>query len=118
MDHAAAAHNPSIGRASRRSLRLPPAAVLSVGTLASGVLAYAFNLLAARSLGAEAYGQVAVLWAGMFLVSVVAFRPVEQMLSRGIAERTARGIDARPVLRSATRLAVLLVALITAVTIA
>src|SRR5262245_36966947 len=109
METAAAAHNPTIavpGR--RRSLRLPPAAMLSIGTLASGVLAYAFNLLAARALGADAYGQVAILWAAMFLVSVVAFRPVEQTLSRGIADRRARGIDARTVLTAATRLTLIL----------
>jgi O-antigen/teichoic acid export membrane protein len=119
MENTAVAQAPAAAL-TRRRLRLPVrlslgAAMLSIGTLASGVLAYAFNLLAARSLGAEAYGHVAVLWAGMFLVSVVAFRPVEQMLSRGIADRAARGIDARPVLRAGTRLALLLVALITAV---
>jgi O-antigen/teichoic acid export membrane protein len=120
MENTAVAQAPAL--AGQR--RLPPlrlslgAAMLSIGTIASGVLAYAFNLLAARSLGAEAYGQIAVLWAGMFLVSVVAFRPVEQMLSRGIADRTARGVDARPVLRAGTRLALVLVALISAVTVA
>jgi O-antigen/teichoic acid export membrane protein len=84
------------------------AAWLSVGTVASGVLAYAFNALAARTLGPEQYGPVAVLWAAVFLVSVVLFRPVEQTLSRTIADRAARGEDARPVVRSAARLAAML----------
>src|SRR3954447_2205118 len=98
----------------RLRLRVPTgAALLSIGTLASGVLAYAFNLVAARTLGAEDYGPVAVLWAAMFLVSVVLFRPVEQTLSRGIAERLARGDAARSVTRSACRLALGLVALVT-----
>src|SRR3954471_10212399 len=73
------------------------AALLSIGTLASGVLAYVFNLLAARALGPEAYGPVAVLWAAMFLVSVVLFRPAEQTLSRNIAECRAHGHDARAI---------------------
>jgi len=82
--------------------------LLSVGTLASGVLAYVFNVAAARALGATAYGPVALLWAGMFLVSVVLFRPIEQTLSQGIASRLARGEDARPMLRSVGRLTVML----------
>jgi O-antigen/teichoic acid export membrane protein len=81
------------------------AIALTIGTLSSGVLAYAFNAVAARSLGPEAYGPVAVLWAALFLVSVVLFRPIEQTLSRGISERLARGEDARQVLRSTLRLA-------------
>ena len=54
------------------------AALMSIGTLASGVLAYAFNVLAARSLGPESYGAIGALWAGMFLLAVLLFRPLEQ----------------------------------------
>ena len=43
------------------------AALLSIGTLASGILAWVFNVVAARSLGPEAYGSVAALWAGSVL---------------------------------------------------
>ena len=77
------------------------AALLSVGTLSSGILAYAFNVIAARSLGPEVYGGVGALWAGMFLVSVLLFRPVEQTLSRAISDQVARDVDARPAVRSA-----------------
>jgi O-antigen/teichoic acid export membrane protein len=77
---------------------------MSIGTLASGVLAYAFNVLAARSLGPEAFGAVGALWAGMFLVSVLLFRPVEQTLSRAVADHLARGSDARPAVRTTARL--------------
>ncbi|MDA0168655.1 oligosaccharide flippase family protein [Solirubrobacter taibaiensis] len=85
----------------RSRLRLPTgAALLSIGTLASGVLAYVFNLAAARALGPVEYGSVAVLWAAMFLVSVVLFRPAEQTLARNIAERQARGEDAMAVVRT------------------
>jgi O-antigen/teichoic acid export membrane protein len=77
--------------------------LLSVGTLASGVLAYLFNVVVARALGPADYGPIAVLWAGMFLVSVVLFRPIEQTLTRALSERAAREEDARPVIRSMGR---------------
>jgi O-antigen/teichoic acid export membrane protein len=82
------------------------AALMSVGTLASGVLAYAFNVLAARSLGPESYGAIGALWAGMFLLAVLLFRPLEQTISRAVSHQLAHGIDARPAVRSAARLAV------------
>ena len=66
----------------------------------SGVLAYAFHVLAARALGPDAYGQVAVLWAAMFLVVVIAFRPLEQTTARAISDRLARGQEVQSVLRS------------------
>lgn len=80
------------------------AAVLSLGTLASGTLAYAFNVLAARSLGPEAFGPVAILWATLFLVAVLLFRPLEQTMSRAVAERVAHGEDARGTVRAVARL--------------
>ena len=73
---------------------------LSAAMLASGVLAYAFHVLAARSLGVEAYGQVSVLWAALFLVVVLLFRPLEQTMSRGIADRLTRGVEVRTVMQS------------------
>jgi O-antigen/teichoic acid export membrane protein len=82
------------------------AALMSVGTIASGVLAYAFNVLAARSLGPESYGAIGALWAGMFLLAVMLFRPLEQTISRAVAHQLAHGADARPVVRSGARLAV------------
>jgi O-antigen/teichoic acid export membrane protein len=78
--------------------------------LGSGVLTYAFHVLAARTLGTEAYGRIAVLWAAVFLGAVVLYRPLEQTLSRAMAERLARGQDARPVLRT---IALLTIAVLT-----
>ncbi len=73
---------------------------LSLAMVASGVLTYAFQVLAARSLGPDAYGDIAVLWAAMFLMVVVLFRPVEQTMSRTIVERRAKGEETRSVVRS------------------
>ncbi len=68
--------------------------------VASGLLTYAFLVLAARTLGPEAYGQIGVLWAAMFIVAVVLFRPLEQTASRSIADRRARGEEVRSVIAS------------------
>jgi O-antigen/teichoic acid export membrane protein len=73
---------------------------LSAAMVASGVLAYAFHVVAARSLGVEAYGKVGVLWAALFLVVVLLFRPLEQTAARGIADRLARKLEVRTVMQS------------------
>jgi O-antigen/teichoic acid export membrane protein len=82
--------------------------VLSVAMVASGILTYAFHVLAARTLGADAYGQIAVLWGAMFLVAIVVFRPIEQTTSRAVADRLARGEEVRSVTRAAGSMAALL----------
>jgi O-antigen/teichoic acid export membrane protein len=76
------------------------AALLSAGTIGSGLLAYAFNVLAARALGPEAFAAVGALWAGMFLIAVLLFRPLEQTVSRTVADLVARGADARSAVRT------------------
>ncbi len=79
--------------------------LLTIGTVSAGVLAYGFNVLAARELGPKAYGAVATLWAAMFISTVVLFRPLEQTLSRNIAERSAHDVDSFPVVRAVSRMA-------------
>jgi O-antigen/teichoic acid export membrane protein len=76
------------------------AALLSIGSIASGLLAYAFNVLAARALGPEAFAAIGALWAGMFLIAVLLFRPLEQTVSRTVADLVARGADARAAIRT------------------
>ena len=98
--HAVALEAPSTPQ--ERLPALAGAWVVSASTILSGTLIYAFMVLAARVLGAEGYGQIAVLWAAMFLVVIVAFRPLEQTASRTIAERLGRGEEVRSVLRSVT----------------
>jgi O-antigen/teichoic acid export membrane protein len=75
------------------------AALLSIGTVASGVLAYVFNVIAARAMGPEGYGPVAILWVTLFLGAVLLFRPLEQTMSRAVADRVARGEDAHAPVR-------------------
>ena len=69
----------------------------------SGVLTYGFQILAARTLGSTEFGEIAVLWGGVFVVAILLFRPLEQTLSRSIAHRLARGEEVGSVLRSIGR---------------
>jgi O-antigen/teichoic acid export membrane protein len=88
--------------------------LLSIAMVASGGLTYAFHVLAARTLGTDAYGRIAVLWGAMFLVAIVLFRPIEQTLSRTTADRLARGEDTRTVLRTVGLVALALFCLVVA----
>ena len=82
-------------RPQRRGAALGGAWLLPAATIVSGVLTYAFHIVAARNLGPAAYGQIAVLWGAMFLIAIVLFRPVEQTTSRAVADRLARGEEVR-----------------------
>jgi O-antigen/teichoic acid export membrane protein len=84
----------------------------------SGVLTYAFLVVAARALGPSAYGRVGVLWGAMFIVAIVGFRPLEQTLARTISDRRSRGEEVRTVLRSVAVVVAVLVVIGAAVSAA
>lgn len=88
---------------------------VGVGLVVNGVTAYAFLALSARVLGPEAYAPLSVLWALVFLAGPGCFLPLEQEVSRALAERRAQGMASGPVLRTAAFLgagmAVVLIAL-------
>jgi O-antigen/teichoic acid export membrane protein len=84
----------------RKVAALAGAGLMSGAMFATGILAYGFQVLAARTLGAEEFGQIAVLWAALFLVAVIVFRPLEQTLARSIADRIARVEETRTVVRA------------------
>jgi O-antigen/teichoic acid export membrane protein len=62
-----------------------------VGIGVTGLVTYAFFALASHSLPKDDYGGIALLWSAVFIVVSVLYRPVEQLLSRTIADRDARG---------------------------
>jgi O-antigen/teichoic acid export membrane protein len=67
------------------------AAILSVGIGVTGLVTYAYFSLASHALSDDAYGRITLLWSAVFVVVSILYRPVEQLLSRTIAERDARG---------------------------
>jgi O-antigen/teichoic acid export membrane protein len=75
------------------------ARVLSVGIASTGLFTFAYFAVASHVLDAGPYGAISLLWAVLFVVISVIYRPVEQLLSRTIADRRARGLHGRHSLR-------------------
>ena len=79
------------------------AAILSVGIGVTGLVTYAYFSLASYALSPDEYGGITLLWSAVFITVAVLYRPVEQLLSRTIADRGARGLTgARPMRVAAT----------------
>lgn len=77
--------------------------VVGVGLLVAGLSAYGFVALSTRILGEDNYGPLGALWGLVFLAGPGLFLPLEQEVSRALAERRARGLGGAPVvLRAAT----------------
>lgn len=80
------------------------AGLLTIGVGLTGLLTYAYFLIAAHDLSKEAYGEITVLWSAVFITVSTLYRPVDQLLSRQISENIELGqTDAAPV-RIATRI--------------
>jgi len=77
------------------------AAILSLGIGATGIITFAYFSLASYSLSKEDYGHITLLWSAVFITVSVLYRPVEQLLSRTIADRDARGVHGNEHLRIA-----------------
>ena len=67
------------------------ARILSIGIASTGVLTFAYFSIASHVLGEASAKRIDVLWSVMFVIISVIYRPIEQLLSRTIAERRARG---------------------------
>ena len=66
--------------------------MLSIGIASTGVLTFAYFAIASHLLKAGPYSHLDVLWSVMFVIICVIYRPVEQLLSRTIADHEARGL--------------------------
>jgi O-antigen/teichoic acid export membrane protein len=77
------------------------AAILSVGIGTTGLITYAYFSLASHTLSESDYGGITLLWSAIFITVSILYRPVEQLLSRTIADREARGRGGREHLRVA-----------------
>lgn len=80
------------------------AGLLSVALALGGLSTYGFFALAAHALDREDYGLIVVLWTVQFVAISILFRPVEQLLSRTVAELEERGQATRRALSVATQI--------------
>jgi len=78
------------------------ARILTIGIASTGIFSFLYLALASRSLSSDAYGRVSLMWSVMFVILSVIYRPIEQLLSRTIAERRARGLEGHPLRVPAT----------------
>jgi O-antigen/teichoic acid export membrane protein len=67
------------------------ASFLAVGVGLTGVITYAYFLIASHTLSKNDYGQITLLWSAVFITISTLYRPIEQLLSRHISERLTRG---------------------------
>jgi len=78
------------------------ARILSVGIASTGVFTFLYLAFASHVLSPAAYSRISLCWAVMFVILSVIYRPIEQLLSRTIADRRARGLHGHPLRVPAT----------------
>ena len=67
------------------------AGFLAVGVGITGVMTYGFFLVASHTLSNTDYGQISILWSAVFITISTLCCPIEQLLSRQVSERMAKG---------------------------
>jgi O-antigen/teichoic acid export membrane protein len=67
------------------------ASFLAVGVGLTGVITYVYFFIASHVLSKPDYGQITVLWSAVFITISTLYRPIEQLLSRHIAEHSVKG---------------------------
>ena len=94
------------------------AKILSIGIASTGLVTFAYFSVASYALNDVDYKAISLLWSVLFVIVSVIYRPIEQLLSRTIADRRARGFETGHPLRTplliqaAFALAFLVVALV------
>jgi O-antigen/teichoic acid export membrane protein len=68
------------------------ARVLTIGIASTGIFTFLYLATSSHVLDAPSYSRISLCWAIMFVILSVIYRPIEQLLSRTIADRRARGL--------------------------
>jgi len=68
------------------------ARILTIGIASTGIFTFLYLAVASHVLSPPAYSRISLCWAIMFVILSVIYRPIEQLLSRTIADRRARGL--------------------------
>jgi O-antigen/teichoic acid export membrane protein len=72
------------------------ARILSIGIASTGIFTFAYLATSSHVLSKGDYGLISLCWSIMFVILSVIYRPIEQLLSRTIADRRARGLSGHP----------------------
>jgi O-antigen/teichoic acid export membrane protein len=72
------------------------ARVLTIGIASTGIFTFLYLATSSHVLDAPSYSRISLCWAIMFVILSVIYRPIEQLLSRMIADRRARGLHGHP----------------------
>jgi O-antigen/teichoic acid export membrane protein len=67
------------------------ASFLAVGVGLTGVITYVYFFISSHVLSKSDYGEITVLWSAVFITISTLYRPIEQLLSRHIAEHSVKG---------------------------
>jgi O-antigen/teichoic acid export membrane protein len=93
--------------AARRRNPLPTGtAAVGAGLIVAGVSAYGFLFVAHKAISETEYSPLGTLWSLVFLAGPGLFLPLEQEISRALAERRARHQGGLPVVRRAATIGV------------
>jgi O-antigen/teichoic acid export membrane protein len=80
------------------------AGFLSIGVGLTGLITYAYFFIASHQLSKPDYGEIAVLWSAVFITVSTLYRPIDQLLSRHVSERLARGESPSEPMRVAAKI--------------
>jgi O-antigen/teichoic acid export membrane protein len=78
------------------------ASFLAIGVGLTGVITYVYFFIASHVLSKPDYGQITVLWSAVFITISTLYRPIEQLLSRHIAEHAVKGEPIGGTMRNAS----------------
>jgi O-antigen/teichoic acid export membrane protein len=81
------------GAASEADSYASGARILTIGIASTGIFTFLYLAFASNVLNPSSYSRISLCWAVMFVILSVIYRPIEQLLSRTIADRHARGIQ-------------------------
>jgi len=93
------------------------ASFLAIGVGLTGVITYVYFFIASHVLSKPDYGEITVVWSAVFITVSTLYRPVDQLLSRHISERLARGEPTREPTLVATKIQLGLAAAFAVVTL-
>jgi O-antigen/teichoic acid export membrane protein len=84
------------GRPPTGSSYASSARILTIGIASTGIFTFLYLAVSSHVLDKASYARISLCWAIMYVLMSVIYRPIEQLLSRTIADRRARGLHGHP----------------------